>query len=334
MDDNSLLLRQRRISRSPQEPRKPLRRTLIAAAVLLAGLNTAVASTNTTVLEASGYVVARRLATVGSKTIGRVAEVSIEEGQQVEKDQIVARLDDSNARAAAAHARAEVAQAVARLEAARIALEDARPIFRRNEQQRQAGVISAQELDNARAAINKVQTAFDVSGRDLEFARAGLTVALRDLNETVLRAPFTGVVTVKAAQPGEIVSPQSAGDGLTRTGICTVVDMTSLEVQVDISENFINRLYAGQPATVRLNAYPDWAIPAELIAVIPTADRSKATVAVRVGFKERDPRILPQMSVRVAFLGGSAPPAGKAARPEPARAASEAVLADGDHAKQ
>ena len=133
-------------------------------------------------------------------------------------------------------------------------------------------------------------------------ARAGLGLAQRAQEDTIVRAPFAGVVTVKAAQPGEIVSPISAGGGFTRTGIGTIVDMASLEVEVDVSENFINRVRPGQRATIRLNAYPDWEIPAEVIAVIPTADRAKATVKVRVGFKQRDARVLPEMGARVAFL--------------------------------
>jgi multidrug resistance efflux pump len=138
--------------------------------------------------------------------------------------------------------------------------------------------------------------------RAVEVAKATLALAERDQEDTIVRAPFSGVVTVKAAQAGEIVSPQSAGGGFTRTGIGTIVDMDSLEVEVDVSENFINRVRPNQPATIRLNAYPDWEIPAAVIAVIPTADRSKATVKVRVGFQQKDARVLPEMGARVSFL--------------------------------
>jgi RND family efflux transporter MFP subunit len=141
-----------------------------------------------------------------------------------------------------------------------------------------------------------------VRTRGVALARAGLEVAQRNLDDTIVRAPFAGVVTVKAAQAGEIVSPSSAGGGYTRTGIGTIVDMNSLEVEVDVSENFINRVHPDQPATVKLNAYPDWEIPAHVIAIIPTADRSKATVKVRVGFQQGDPRVLPDMGARVSFL--------------------------------
>jgi RND family efflux transporter MFP subunit len=258
-------------------------------------------SAGASMLDASGYVVARRLATVASKTIGRVTEVLIEEGQHVEAGQIVARLDDSNVRAAVEQSRAQLAQAEASLEAARVALADAKPIFDRNEQQIKSAVISAQQFDTARAAYNAAKADFDVRTRAVESARATLSVQLRYLDDMTVRAPFAGVVTVKAAQAGEIVSPQSAG-GFTRTGIGTIVDMDSLEVEVDVSENFINRVKPSQPATIKLNAYPDWEIPAEVIAVIPTADRSKATVKVRVGFKEKDARVLPDMGARVSFL--------------------------------
>ena len=252
-------------------------------------------------LDASGYVVARRQATVSAKITGRVAEVLIEEGQKVSAGDIIARLDDSMTRAALEQARAQLAQALASLEAARIALADARPIYERNVKQHAAGVISTQAFEDARAAYHAVEADLAVKERAVDVARANLAIAERNQEDTIVRAPFDGIVTVKAAQPGEIVSPVSAGGGFTRTGICTIVDMSSLEVEVDVSENFINRVQPGQPAVIRLNAYPDWEIPAEVIAVVPTADRARATVKVRVGFKERDGRILPEMGARVTF---------------------------------
>ena len=304
----------------------------VAREVASPGESSGSTSVGASMLDASGYVVARRLATVSAKTIGRVVEVAIEEGQRVEKDQIIARLDDANARAMLDQARAQLAQAEASLEAARVALEDARPIFQRNEQQMKAGVISAQTFDTARATFNAAQTDYQVRLRAVELARAGVEVAERNLEDTIVRAPFGGIVTVKAAQPGEIVSPSTAGGGFTRTGIGTIVDMDSLEVEVDVSENFINRVHPDQPATIKLNAYPDWEIPANVIAVIPTADRSKATVKVRVGFKERDARILPDMGARVSFL--STPTAADDGSIQSVRAVvvpSEAVKANGDN---
>ncbi|MEJ1966245.1 MAG: efflux RND transporter periplasmic adaptor subunit [Gammaproteobacteria bacterium] len=244
-------------------------------------------STGASMLDASGYVVARHSATVASKMLGRVEEVNIEEGQAVKEGQIIARLDDTNTRAQLVQARASVAQAEASLKAAKTALDDALPTYQRNERQLAAQVISAQTMDSAKAAYNAAKSDFDVREQALEVARATLKVAERIQEDTIVRAPFSGVVTQKSAQGGEIVSPSSAGGGFTRTGICTIVDMDSLEVEVDVSENFINRVRPDQPATIKLNAYPDWEIPAAVIAVIPTADRSKATVKVRVAFKKK-----------------------------------------------
>jgi RND family efflux transporter MFP subunit len=280
-------------------------------------------------LDASGYVVARRQATVSSKITGKVLEVLIEEGQRVAASEVLARLDDSNARARLQQAGAQIAQAEANLQAAQIALTDARPIYRREEEERARALISAQDFDGAKATYNAAAAAYEVAQRAVAVARSSLVVAQRDEDDTVVRAPFAGVVTVKAAQPGEMVSPISAGGGFTRTGIGTIVDMDSLEVEVDVNENFITRVQPGQPVTIRLNAYPDWEIPGAVIAIIPTADRSKATVKVRVAFKQRDARILPEMGARVSFLqdaradGAHAPARGAVSVP------AEAVEANG-----
>ena len=252
-------------------------------------------------LDATGYVVARRQATVSATIPGRVTEVLIDEGSRVSAGQVIARLDDQPYRLALEQVKAQAAAARSQLAAAQVAFHNAQPIFERNQKQQSAGFLSAQDFDNARAAYDAARTALDVQQRGVEVSDTAVAAAQRNLTDTVIRAPFTGIVTYKGAQPGEIVSPQAAGGGYTRTGIGTIVDMDSLEVEVDVSENFIDRVHPGQPATVRLNAYPDWDIPANVIAVIPTADRSKATVKVRVGFKTRDERILPEMGARVAF---------------------------------
>jgi RND family efflux transporter MFP subunit len=262
----------------------------------------ATASRGASTLDASGYIVARRQATVSSKITGKVMEVLIEEGQRVNKDQVIARLDDSNYRTAYEQAKAQVAQAQANVHAAQVAFDNAIPTFERNKKQIAQGVISAQTFDSAKAAYDASETALSVAKSSEEVARAALAYAQQNLADCVIRAPYAGVVTVRAAQAGEIVSPMSAGGGFTRTGIGTIVDMDSLELEVDVSENFINRVKPQQPASVKLNAYPDWEIPAEVIAVIPTADRAKATVKVRIGFKVKDPRILPEMGARVSFL--------------------------------
>lgn len=280
-------------------------------------------------LDASGYVVARRQATVSGKITDKVVEVLIEEGQHVDKDQVIARLDNTNTSAALEQARAQVAQAQASLAAAETAFADAEPIYLRNKKLVAAGWISADAFDNSKAAYDQARNNLAVAVRTLDVAQRGLVVAERNEDDTVIRAPFTGIVTVKAAQPGEMVSPFATG-GFTRTGIGTVVDMDSLEVEVDVSENFINRVHSGQSATVKLNAYPDWQIPAEVIAVIPTADRSKATVKVRVGFKTKDPRLVPEMGARVSFLNDA--PTGGTGRAAQAGVVvpTEAVQPSGD----
>jgi RND family efflux transporter MFP subunit len=253
------------------------------------------------ILEASGYVVALREATVSGKSIYRVSEVLVQEGQAVSQGEIIARLDDTNIRAALIQSRAQVKQLQAALAAARMAADDARPIFLRNQRQLSDGLISQDTFDAAKASYDAVTTAVSVAEQNLEVAKAAVDVNLRYQDDTVIKAPFDGVVTVKTAQPGEVVSPQFSGGG----GIAKIVDMGSLEVDVDVSENFIHRVHPDQPATITLNAYPDWRIPAAVIAVIPTADRAKATVKVRVGFKKSDSRIVPEMGARVSFLNST-----------------------------
>jgi RND family efflux transporter MFP subunit len=336
MEDRAALLNQLRLDRSEPVETRPSRwlwwalGALVVLALSVGGwfafarndgiaVRSAVAQPASTsaspagvaMLDASGYVVARRQATVAAKITGKVVDVLIDEGQRVEANQIIAKLDDTNAHASLAQAQAQLAQARANRNAAKIAFDNASPIFSRSEKQITSKVISAQDFDTAKATYDASRASLEVAERSVAVAQATLSVAQRNLDDTTVRAPFAGVVTVKAAQPGEIISPMSAGGGFTRTGIGTIVDMDSLEVEVDVSESFINRVHADQPATVKLNAYPDWSIPAAVIAVIPTADRAKATVKVRVGFKERDERMLPEMGARVSFLstGDAAAPA-------------------------
>jgi RND family efflux transporter MFP subunit len=282
-------------------------------------------------LDASGYIVAQRRATVSSKVSGRVAEVLIDEGDKVAKDQILARLDDSAFKLELARAQAQLKQAQANVDAARRARDNARPVFERSTKQLAGGFISAQAFDDAKSAYDTADSNFLVAQRAEEVARAAVMSADQNLADTVIRAPFDGVVTEKAAQAGEIVSPLSAGGGFTRTGICTIVDMNSLELEVDVAENFINRVKPSQPAIVRLNAYSDLDIPAKVLAIVPTADRAKATVKVRIGFKDKDPRILPEMGARVAFLEGEpvedTPSNEPAAEPPPAPAVQPTAAA-------
>ena len=287
------------------------------------------AAQGASLLDASGYVVARRQATVSSKITGRVTQVLIEEGQHVRAGQVIARVDDSNLRAGLDQASAQVETSIASLKLAEITAAEAGPKYRRNQQLHGRGFLSDQAVEDARLGYDTAQANVQLAQRQVGSARAGLEVARRNVADTIVTAPFDGVVTVKAAQPGEIVSPISAGGGFTRTGICTIVDMDSLEVEVDVAESFINRVREGMPATVKLDAYPDWTIPAQVIAVIPTADRSKSTVTVRVGFKLRDARIVPEMGARVAFLAPVQGPAGPVAVARSAVVPPDAVQTEG-----
>jgi RND family efflux transporter MFP subunit len=287
------------------------------------------ASAGGSLLDASGYVVALREATVSGKSIFKVSEVLVQEGQQIKRDQVMARLDDTNARALLEQSKAQVKQLQAALAAAGVAASDARPGFVRNQKQLAEGLISQDSFDTVKAAYDAARAAVLVAEENLRVAKATVEVNQRFEDDTVIRAPFDGVVTVKTAQPGEIVSPQFSGGG----GIAKIVDMDSLEVDVDVSENFINRVHPGQAATVRLNAYPDWQIPAAVIAVIPTADRAKATVKVRIGMRQKDPRIVPEMGAHVSFLEDvSAPRAGAVSRMPGVIIPPEAVQGTGDAA--
>jgi RND family efflux transporter MFP subunit len=275
---------------------------LIRTSVVQAAPQGSAADMSTSLLDASGYVVARRRATVASKVTGKVMSVMLEEGQRVEAGQVIARLDGSTWRAAEVQSVAQLQQAKATVVSAQTAYDDAKPIFERAQKQKAAAVISAQSFDESSAQFNVAHNNLLIAQRGVEAAQAGVEVAQRNLDDTVIRAPFAGIVTEKSAQPGEMVSPISAGGGFTRTGIGTIVDMDSLEVEVDVSENFINRVRPQQPVNIKLNAYPDWQIPGAVIAMIPTADRAKATVKVRIAIKQKDARILPEMGVRVSFM--------------------------------
>ncbi len=251
-----------------------------------------------TLLDASGYVVAMRMASISSPILGRVDEVPIQAGETVKQGQIIARLDPSVYRATLDQSVAQVEQARAQLAAARVAAADATPIYERDKKELAQGLISQDTFDAAQQTYDAAQTAVKVQEGNLAADQANVVVNERNLDYTIVRAPFDGVVTAKNAQPGQIISYSFSGGG----AIADIVDMDSLEVDVDVSENFISRVRPNMPAAITLNAYPDWRIPASVIAVIPTADKSKATVQVRVGFKQKDPRILPQMGARVAFL--------------------------------
>jgi RND family efflux transporter MFP subunit len=266
---------------------------------------------NASLLDASGFIVARRIATVSSKTTGRVREVLIEEGQRVEAGQVLATLDPIDANAQQELARAQLAASQSQAAQVQAQLREAEASAVRLSSLVQQKLVSRQQYDQAVAARDALRAQLASVRRNAEVAGRQLNVADIGVDNTIVRAPFSGVITAKAAQPGEIVSPISAGGGFTRTGIGTIVDMDSLEIEVDVNEAYIGRVQPGMPVEAVLNAYPDWKIPAEVIAIIPAADRSKATVKVRIALKLRDAKIVPDMGVRVSFLEKAAPNAPK-----------------------
>jgi HlyD family secretion protein len=254
------------------------------------------------VLNASGYVTARRQATVSSKITGKVAEVLIEEGLRVKQGQVLARLDTLTQDASLRLAEAQLAEAQRALEETVVRLKQAETTRARQLKLLKVGATTQADLDNAEADAATYAARLTLGKQQVTVAERTLAARRQERDDTVIRAPFDGVVTTKDAQPGEMISPNSAGGGFTRTGICTLVDMTSLEIDVDVNESYINRVRSAQHAEAVLDAYPDWRIPASVIAVVPTADRQKATVKVRLAFDRLDPRILPDMGVKVAFL--------------------------------
>jgi RND family efflux transporter MFP subunit len=321
--DRSDLLKELRIDRSAPAQRSRARLLVVAVLALLAlglGLWLALGRLSTptvrtavarpasadpgaaSVLDASGYITARRQATVSAKVTGKVIEVLIEEGQRVAEGAVLARLDATEARAQLSLAQAQLAAARSQLGEIEAQLGQAERDHARQQELARRNLVSAQSLDAALAQRDMLRARLVSAREQVRVARESVDVAQVQLDNTVIRAPFGGVVTAKAAQPGEMISPISAGGGFTRTGIGTIVDMDSLEIQVDVNESFINRVTPGQPVEATLNAYPDWKIPASVIAIIPTADRSKATVKVRIAIKDKDPRLVPDMGVRVAFL--------------------------------
>ena len=279
---------------------------------------------SSSVLDASGYVVARRMATVSAKITGKVREVMIEEGMRVEEGQIMATLDpiDANAQRSLSASQLEAARSQLAGLQAQVAQADAEA----GRLQALVGqqLVSRSQYDLAVAQRDSLRAQLKTAQRNTTVASDSLAIADLGVDNNIVRAPFSGVVTAKAAQPGEIVSPLSAGGGFTRTGIGTIVDMDSLEIEVEVGESFIGRVQPKMPVEATLNAYPDWKIPAEVIAIIPTADRGKATVKVRVALKTKDPRIVPEMGVRVSFLESARP--AEAAKPQGVRVPASAIV--------
>jgi HlyD family secretion protein len=336
--DNKALLQQLRIDRTESTPANaPTRRPLlvgglIALAALAALLwwllgaakplpvHVAVAralpggaAASASVLDATGYVTARREATVSAQITGTVTAVLIEEGDHVKEGQVIGRLDDTAQRASLSQAQAALQSAQALLTQYQVQQAQSVRDLKRNEDLVGRKLVSEQAVEQSRSQVDQESAQVLGQRRQVNLAEANLRSAQVQLDYCTVRAPFAGVVIAKSAQVGEIISPFSAGGSFTRTGIGTIVDMDSLEIEVDVNEAYINRVLPGQPVESVLNAYPDWKIPSHVIAIIPTADRSKATVKVRIAIDTKDPRIVPDMGVRVSFLEDKKPVAGAAA---------------------
>ena len=261
------------------------------------------------VLDATGYVVARRMATVSAKITGKVREVLIEEGQRVEAGDVMARLDPVDADAQRNLSAAQLDAAQSQIVGSQAQLKEAEANAARLGALVGQKLVSRAQYEQAVAQRDALRAQVATAQRNAQVARNSLAIASNGVDNTIVRAPFAGIVIAKSAQPGEIVSPLSAGGGFTRTGIGTIVDMDSLEVEVEVGEAFIGRVKPGMATETVLNAYQDWKIPGKVIAIIPAADRGKATVKVRVGLDAKDARIVPDMGARVGFLEAAKPAA-------------------------
>jgi RND family efflux transporter MFP subunit len=287
-------------------------------------------TSNASVLDATGYVTARRQATVSAQITGTLTEVLIEEGDHVKSGQVLGRLDDTAQRASLQQAQAQFHSAQALLVQYEAQLAQNARDVKRAEDLVERKLVSQQAVEQARTLVDTSAAQVQAQRRQIEVAQANVRSAQVQLDYSTVRAPFTGVVIAKSAQVGEIVSPFSAGGGFTRTGIGTIVDMDSLEVDVDVNEAYINRVQPGQPVDSVLNAYPDWKIPSHVIAIIPTADRSKATVKIRIGLDLKDARIVPDMGVRVSFLEERKPDAQNSPPPHGVLVPTAALRKDGE----
>ena len=254
------------------------------------------------VLNASGYVTARRQATVSSKVTGKVVEIFVEEGMRVKAGQQLATLDASYASKGLSLAQAEAAAAGSALEETRVRIQEAQLEYNRAASLNTQQISSKADLDRAKAQVDALRARLASQSDSLRVAQQQVNLQAQSVDDTIIRAPFDGIVVSKDAQPGEMISPVSAGGGFTRTGICTIVDMESLEIEVDVNEAYINRVQQGQQVEAVLDAYPDWKIPAHVITAVPTANREKATVKVRIAFDQKDARVLPDMGVKVSFI--------------------------------
>ncbi|MBV6858642.1 efflux RND transporter periplasmic adaptor subunit [Xanthomonas campestris pv. zingibericola] len=347
MNTSADLLKQLRIDRQRPATPPPARRTgwILAAVILVIVLAAAAwwftrrpvvqvqtapvvaisaGSSSASVLDASGYVVARRMATVSAQVTGKVREVMIEEGMRVEQGQVMATLDPLDADAQRSLSASQLSAARSQVDNMQAQLAVANADATRLQSLVGAQLVSRSQYDQAIAQRDALRAQLQNAQRNVQVASDQLAIAGIRSDFNVVRAPFAGVVTAKAAQPGEIVSPLSAGGGFTRTGIGTIVDMESLEIEVEVGESYIGRVQPKMPVEAVLNAYPEWKIPGEVIAIIPTADRGKAAVKVRVALKVKDPRIVPEMGVRVSFLEQAKPQ--QAAKPQGVRVPAAALV--------
>jgi len=277
-----------------------------------------------TLLNASGYVTPRRRATVSAKITGRVTSVLFDEGMYVQEGQLLATLDDSDAKRALDAARADRKSSQAAIADFQVQLQYAEIALRRTQELHAAQIQSQDTLDVARTNVDSLRAKIALAKDQVEGYATRIEQAQQNVDNCVIRAPFSGVIVSKDAQVGEMVSPNSAGGGFTRTGIATIVDMNSNEIEVDVNEAYIARVQPGQKVSATLDAYPDWQIPSHVRTIIPTADRQKATVKVRISFDKLDPRILPDMGVKVAFL--SAEPSRQKSRNQEQAPAAKAII--------
>jgi len=280
-------------------------------------------------LNASGYVTPRRRASVAAKITGKIVAVYVDEGVHVTQGQILAQLDDSDYRISMTSTKAERDATAATIPDLEVALGNAERELKRTTDLVEAKVQTPQMLDTAQTLVNRLKAQIASAKVQVQAANAKIGIDQQNIDNCQVRSPYDGIVVSKDAQPGEMISPISAGGGFTRTGIATIVDMASNEIEVDVNENYIARVKPGQHVTATLDAYPDWQIPAHVRTVIPTADRVKGTVKVRITFEHLDPRILPDMGVKVAFLPDELPEQKKSAAV--ALIPQQAVHAAGQH---
>jgi RND family efflux transporter MFP subunit len=276
--------------------------TPVQTAVVESARNADTAPQSSPVLSASGFVVARRMSTPSAKITAQVKAVYVEEGMSVREGDILAVLDDTTPRRQLALAESELVAARKAVAEFDVRLDEARRTLARNAALFEQKLVSESVLDASRADVNALEARLGLTRSQVEVALRSVDVAAQAVDDTIIKAPFPGVVVSKDAQPGEMISPISAGGGFTRTGICTLVDMDSLEIEVDVNEAYINRVAANQRVEAMLDAYPEWRIPSHVISIVPTADRQKATVKVRIGLDARDARILPDMGIQVQFM--------------------------------